>query len=280
MQEETLEKELQDLLAEQASVDCQQQEVTAAIAAADEKLSSIWQQMNTQQLEEESIADERLAKTEVLNHCKRELQRLKMTSVLDDVFDIWFDGSFGTISGLRLGRLPDTQVEWAEINAGLGHAAFLVDTLATMHSLRLPRHILHPMGSFSKIATADDPRNMYELYGSSSMSLGRIFSGTRFDTALGMFLQCIGALISHATAKSTGTIGPPPYIIEEDRIGIADNLLSIKMQYNQDELWTRALKYMLTNLKWLLAWHTQLSTQRNAAALGQQGSGLLPSNTA
>jgi beclin 1 len=34
-----------------------------------------------------------------------QLQRLKRTNVLDMVFFIWMDGDYGTINGLRLGRL-------------------------------------------------------------------------------------------------------------------------------------------------------------------------------
>ena len=30
--------------------------------------------------------------------------------------------------------------------------------------------------------------------------------------------------------------------------------VSIKLQFNADAKWTKALKYMLTNLKYLLAW--------------------------
>ena len=37
--------------------------------------------------------------------------------------------------------------------------------------------------------------------------------------------------------------------INKDRIGDA----SIRIQFNQDENWTKALKYVLINLKWLLA---------------------------
>ena len=31
---------------------------------------------------------------------------------------------------------------------------------------------------------------------------------------------------------------------------------SVKMQFNSEEQWTKAMKYMLTNLKWGLAWVT------------------------
>jgi len=261
-EEQQLERELEGVLRAQDEVDKERAGLAAQLAEADAATDEHWRAVNAAQLEDERAADEHLAKAEVLAHCRRELERLKATSVLDDVFDIWFAGPFGTINGLRLGRLPDTPVDWSEINAGLGHAALLVDTLASLHQLRFPRHVLHPMGSFSKIALADDPRNLYDLHGSGTLQFGRIFSGTRFDTALAMFLQCIGALVSHARASASATLGPPPYRIEDDRIGLGDNLLSIRMQFNQDELWTRALKYMLTNLKWLLAWHTQLSASK------------------
>lgn len=39
------------------------------------------------------------------------------------------------------------------------------------------------------------------------------------------------------------------------------NEVSIKLQFNNDAKWTKALKYMLTNLKFLLAW---CSTRKSA----------------
>ena len=46
------------------------------------------------------------------------------------MFRIWFDGPFGTISGLRLGRTSSVAVEWDEINAAWGQAVLLLATLA------------------------------------------------------------------------------------------------------------------------------------------------------
>ncbi len=84
-------------------------------------------------------------------HCERELERLGRVNVYNDVFSIWHDGAFGTISALRLGRLPGVTVEWAEINAALGQARHLVITPYTAlgqvrqlswHTQRQPTH--HP----------------------------------------------------------------------------------------------------------------------------------------
>ena len=55
---------------------------------------------------------------------------LKRTNVYSDVFKIWWDGPFGTISGLRLGRTPAADVSWDEINAAWGQAALLLHTMA------------------------------------------------------------------------------------------------------------------------------------------------------
>ncbi len=40
------------------------------------------------------------------------------------------------------------------------------------------------------------------------------------------------------------------YRIDKDKIGE----MSIKIQFNNEETWTKSLKYMLTNLKFLLVW--------------------------
>lgn len=34
----------------------------------------------------------------------------------------------------------------------------------------------------------------------------------------------------------------------------ASSLLSFRIQFNSEEQWTKALKFLLTNLKWGLAW--------------------------
>lgn len=252
-----MERELAELREQQHELGGQLAALAADEAALDAQADAFWAEHNAAQLRLVAIAEEQRHQSQLLAHCGRELRRLKGTSVLDDVFDIWFEGPFGTINGLRLGRLPAEPVEWAEINAALGHAALLVDTLAAAHHLRFPKHTLHLMGSFSRIAHNDEPKALLELHGSGSLQLGRIFSGTRFDRALGMFLQCVGALVGHARGTASPSLGDAPYRIEDERIGTADGMLSIRLQFNQDELWTRALKYMLTNLKWLLAWHTQ-----------------------
>jgi beclin len=73
------------------------------------------------------------------------LDKLERTNVYNDAFCIGHDGAFGTINGLRMGRVPgvpvsldiahhviltDSQVEWAEINAAWGQTLLLLYTIA------------------------------------------------------------------------------------------------------------------------------------------------------
>lgn len=48
----------------------------------------------------------------------------------NDAFCIGHDGVFGTVNGLRLGRVNGVVVEWAEINAAWGQTLLLLYTIA------------------------------------------------------------------------------------------------------------------------------------------------------
>ena len=63
---------------------------------------------------------------EATNH----LEIMKRTNVFDDAFHISHDGHFGTINGLRLGKLASVNVDWEEINAGFGQCILVLDVLA------------------------------------------------------------------------------------------------------------------------------------------------------
>ena len=58
-------------------------------------------------------------------------------------------------------------------------------------------------------------------------------------------------------AESTDPSLKLPYAIEGEKIGVLgkpDKWYAIKKRFNGEDKWTNALKYMLTNLKWLVAW--------------------------
>lgn len=76
------------------------------------------------------------------------------------------------------------------------------------------------------------------------------------------FLQCLNEIIHFIESKDKNFKVPYKYFkicnnffifffsIEKDKIGE----MSIKIQFNNEEIWTKALKYMLTNMKYILVW--------------------------
>ena len=208
--------------------------------------------LNVLELRAHELREETLREAQLAAHCERELRRLLLVSVRSESFHIAHDGSFGTINGLRLGRLADAGiVDWAETNGALGQVALLAHTLSRAHRIEFTHHLLLPMGSTSRIVPKSDARTAYELYGSSSLSLTHVFSGRRFDKGLAMLLACVRELLGHAEAiPRVGVPARPPHPIDRDAV----DGLPVRYQLNQEERWTRALKCLLVDLKWLLAW--------------------------
>ena len=171
---------------------------------------------------------------------------LKQTNALNDAFCIWYDGPFGTIGGLRLGKLPDVLVEWSEINAAWGQAALLLATLARLVRYSFTKHRIIPMGSSSKMAKVGNERTTYELY-----STGGFFKSS-FNNAMVCMLECQYELGNYA--EKTDRVMRLPYTISGDKIG--DKSIRVG---GSDEVWTQACKNFLVNLKWLLAWSTKRS---------------------
>lgn len=172
-------------------------------------------------------------------HASDLLRRLQRYNVFNDVFHIWHDGLFGTINGLRLGRLPSKPVEWVEINAALGQAVLLLAIIAERANFDFIRNKLIPRGSFSRVASAHNKE--YSLY-----SDGGMFRRRGFNQAMILFLECVDdagrrAMLEEPTMKF-------PYKIQRGKIN------DLPISLGNDEQWTKALKCMLTHLKWLLAW--------------------------
>lgn len=140
-----------------------------------------WQEYNAFTSHREGFEQERDCVVACCTRLAEQDEQLRNTNVYNDSFFIWHDGSFGTINNFRLGRMPNTQVDWAEINAAWGQIVLLLHTMATQKNFTFTNHQLVPMGSFSKIIEGG---TVLELYGSSSW-----FS--TFDRAMIAFLQCL-----------------------------------------------------------------------------------------
>ncbi|KAF8513161.1 APG6-domain-containing protein [Hysterangium stoloniferum] len=175
------------------------------------------------------------------------LEKLQRTNVYYDAFCIGNVGVFGTINGLRLGRASGIAVEWSEINAAWGQCTLLLYTLARKLEFTFENYRPVPIGSFShieKISGTD--KAIYELYGSGDLHFGRILHNRRFDLGMVAYLDCLRQLMEYVQTQYPNADFPHPIV--KDKIGD----VSIKLQFSQEESWTRALRHVLLALKLLL----------------------------
>jgi len=119
---------------------------------------------------------------------RERLSQLTVSNVYNDTFHIWHDGHFGTINGFKLGKLSSLPVDWHEINAAWGLATLLLNNIAKKINFKFSTYRLLPSGSFSRIERNND-HAIYELYGSSDISLGRLFWYRKFDTGMTAFFD-------------------------------------------------------------------------------------------
>ena len=109
---------------------------------------------------------------------------------------------------------------------------------------QLANYRVQPRGSFSAVESISD-RTTLELYGSEG-GFTRFFTGRRFDQAMVAFLGCVQELERYLQRRNPQV--RLPWKIEQDRIGG----FSVRLQFNQFDRWTKALKFLLTDLKWLI----------------------------
>ncbi|KAF3938554.1 Beclin-1 [Dactylella cylindrospora] len=260
--------ELEELEREKAQIEAEIAEAEAESKRLEAEEEEFWQERNAfaQQLEE--YQNERDSVNLRFDHDSKQLERLHRTNVYNDTFCISHDGFFGTINGLRLGKLPSQPVEWSEINAAWGQTLLLLHTVADKLGFVFENYRLKPMGSTSKIEKIE-PRQMdspsrsgtpassstksdvrvqtLELFSSGTIPMGHLFAHRKFDGAMVAFLDCIKQLGEFVQKSDPNAV--LPYPIVKDKIGD----VSIRLTFNQDEPWTKACKYTLTCAKFLLA---------------------------
>lgn len=185
-----------------------------------------------------------------LTYTQTQLEKLKKINVFKATFHISDSGQFGIINNFRLGRLPSAPVDWNEINAAWGQTVLLLSSLARKIDYSFQKYRLVPYGNHSYIETLEDGK-VLPLYGSGGF---RLLWDTKFDAAMVAFLDCVQQFKEQVEKRTTGFC--LPYKIDKGKIEDTANssAYSIKIQFNSEEHWTKALKYMLTNLKWALTW--------------------------
>nr|KMM64362.1 beclin-1 [Coccidioides posadasii RMSCC 3488] len=145
------------------------------------------------------------------DHDSRQLERLQRTNVYNDTFCIGHDGYFGTINGLRLGRLGNPPVEWAEVNAAWGQTVLLLSTIANKFGFQFEGYRLRPMGSVSRIEKVEQSQRepnfrtgrddnlspiitSLDLFSSGDLPLNLPWLHRRFDAGMVAFLECLRQL--------------------------------------------------------------------------------------
>jgi beclin 1 len=261
-------EELIKLEKEKAQIDDEIADLEEEASALDLEEEQFWRSRNAFAIKLAEFQNERDSVNLKYDHDSQQLEKLQRTNVYNDTFCISHDGSFGTINGLRLGRLSNVPVDWPEINAAWGHTLLLLATVAEKLGFKFEGYELQPMGSTSRIIKIDYPspaasrsgpprrnaapkRSILELYSSGDMPLGLTFMHRKFDNAMVAFLECmrqLGAFVEQETARA----GRPlklPYKIDGDKI----DDVSIRLGLAQDDLWSKACKFTLTCCKFLLA---------------------------
>jgi beclin 1 len=218
--------------------------------ALEEEEAEFWRAHNEQLLASAEQASQLATLRAAYASDSATLEKLERTNVYNDAFCIGHDGVFGTINGLRLGRVPGVPVEWAEINAAWGQTLLLLYTIARKLDYTFDSYRLVPMGSFSRIEQIAPTKTTHELYGSGDLHIGRLLHNRRFDFAMVAFLDCLKGIIDYI--KSQDSSVDFPHQIVKDKIGD----VSVKLQFSQEDAWTRALRHVLLALKILLKWAT------------------------
>jgi beclin len=168
---------------------------------------------------------------------------------INDAFHIWFTGPFATINNFRLGRLMTVPIDWTEINSALGEAASAIFTVANKSEFQFRKYQIFPMGCFAKISRVEDRTNVYQLFTDGAFSL---FPKRNFNVAMVGFLTCIAELGSHVMEQDPTLQLPYEIDAAEGKINSHPITLSA-----DEEQWTRALKYLLSDVKWIIAWSTK-----------------------
>lgn len=202
------------------------------------------------------------------NHARNNLDQIRRTNIYNETFKISHRDAFGTINDLRLGGYSDCPVPWNEINAAMGQIILLLATITTRLKLKLNGYKLKPMGSLSKISKYDDGSKEwveYEAYNNGNSKFTKLFrKETDFDKAMVCISNIIGQITSMVTTTERSTLDNAsnaetfrnngkelPYDMTQGNV----NGISIKLYGSEPTIqWTTAMKCLLTNIKWLLAY--------------------------
>ncbi|XP_010633833.1 beclin-1 isoform X2 [Fukomys damarensis] len=147
--------------------------------------------------------------------------------------------------------------ELKSVENQMRYAQVQLDKLKKTNVFNATFHIwyrLVPYGNHSYLESLADKSKELPLYCSGGL---RFFWDNKFDHAMVAFLDCVQQFKEEVEKGETRFCLPYRMDVEKGKIedtGGSGGSYSIKTQFNSEEQWTKALKFMLTNLKWGLAW--------------------------
>ena len=152
------------------------------------------------------------------------------------------------------------KVPWSETNAALGQVVLLLSVLQAKPNsgIVFKSHELIPMGACSKIGVRHTDGRATTEYGLFYSDDSFSFFGKRnFNTALNGLCHCLKDVINVASRRDRTITLPHEVIIPSGRGEITIGGLPITFDGNNGESWSKAMKYLLTDLKWLVAFTTK-----------------------
>lgn len=248
--------EIRDLEKTEEELKRELETVDMEIESVNEKETELMTKKNVYELELIELASQNRETLNSLHEKEAILEKLKSLNVYSDVFNISSDGPFGTINDLRLGSLKNAKVLWMEINSALGQIVLLLSIIIKKMGLSIKNYKLIPMGSYLKIEKTDyvdgEPtKTVLECFSLGTSSLGRLFAHNLLDQAMVALLNVIKQMENELRDKYDKSIRLPHLI---NVINNTIQGLNIKlMRKITDDEWTMACKYLVTDVKYLLA---------------------------
>lgn len=167
----------------------------------------------------------------------------------------YFSGSFSHVDNQsnKSTNYISEKVPWKETNAALGQVALLLATIERKSFCGIKfRYEIVPAGSTSKIGmrqSLGSSLTLYNLYYSDENF--QFFGKRNFNTAIQYLVQCVADTAEGIRQRDRTII--LPHCIEK-RAGNSELTIGgIPIFYGVDDIeWTRAMKYLLTNIKYIM----------------------------
>ena len=126
IEEQGLQEELTQLEEQEKKINNDVRELSKAATEFNEEGDALYKKLRINHRKLIECSEDAASLNTQAKYINESLSTLTSVNVLDMTFFIWVQDNYGTINGLRLGRLPHEVVEWNEINAAFGQVCLLV----------------------------------------------------------------------------------------------------------------------------------------------------------